>query len=444
MYFILAFSISLLIAVLLSGVARRTIISTTILYLIAGMFIGSLQLPVVNQLISSQSFLQQFVTLAMLAVLFPDGMKVNLNELRHVWMLPARALFLGLPLTIGIIAIIAHLFAGLYWYQALLVGAVLSPTDPVIATSIIQPNVPQKLRSLINIESGLNDGLALPIILAILSIFGFRKAALGSWVYEVLLGFVLGLVIPWVISRLATLKPNLVTPNFAPLLGFSVLMLLISLSSLVHANEFIAAYAGGIGMATFGKRFRDSFLELGEPLAELLKLAAILFFGAVFSIDFLKSLNLTQFGFAILVLFLARPLVFLVILFRSSLTWRERLAAAWFGPRGFSSVVYALLLISYGIQTSQSLFALIAWVIVFSILLHSTTDHLLSNWVGEEKGRRLLPRSKALLPRSKALLPVWKSKKSHGNLLFRSQDSRAHPAIRKPESLVHPDREYGR
>ncbi len=384
MLFVLAFSIALLIAVMLSGIAERTVFSTTILFLIAGMFLGSLHLPLVDNLTSSHPFLQQFVTLAMLAVLFPDGMKINIGQLRQSWELPAKALFLGLPLTIVIVAFIAHQFVGLYWYQSLLVGAVLSPTDPVVAAAIIQPNVPHKLRNLINVESGLNDGLALPIILAILSIFGFRQAELGSWVREVLLGFALGLFIPWAITRIAKFRSDLVSKEYSSLLGFSVLLLLVALSGLAHVNVFIAAYAGGISMATFGGRFREAFLELGEPLAELLKLAAILLFGAFVSLDFLRTVTLTQFAFAMLVLFLARPLAFLITLFRSSLPWRERLAAAWFGPRGFASVVYALLIISYGVDPGMQLFGLISWVILFSILLHSTTDHLVANWIGGE------------------------------------------------------------
>ncbi len=384
MLFILAFGVALLAAVLLSGVASRTVFSTTILFLIAGMLLGSLHLPLVDNLTSSQPFLQQFVTLAMLAVLFPDGMKINLRQLRRGWLLPAKALFLGLPLTILFIAFFAYEFVGLYWYQALLVGAVLSPTDPVVAAAIIQPNIPRKLRNLINVESGLNDGLALPIILAILSVFGFRQPAVGSWLTEVLLGVAIGLLVPYVVIQITRFSPNLVTQDYAPLLGFSILLLLVAISGLVHGNVFIAAYAGGIAMATFSNRFREAFLTLGEPLAELLKLAAILFFGAFVSLDFLRTLSLTQFVFAILVLFLARPLAFLITLFRSSLTWSERLTAAWFGPRGFASVVYALLIVSYGVDPTRQLFALISWVILFSILLHSTTDHLVAHWIGEK------------------------------------------------------------
>ncbi len=384
MLFLLAFAIALLMAVLLSGVAARTVFSTTILFLIAGMFLGSLHIPLVEDLTSSQPFLSQFVTLAMLAVLYPDGMEINLKELRRDWELPAKALLLGLPLTILIIAFFAHEFVGLYWYQALLVGAVLSPTDPVVAAAIIQPNVPPKLRNLINVESGLNDGLALPIILAILSIFGFRQASLGSWVFEILLGFAIGLVIPWLLARLANLRQNLISDEYAPLFGFGVLLLIVSTGYLVHANVFIAAYAGGIGMATFTKNYSKSFLTIGNPLAELMKLAAILLFGAFVSLDFLRGITVTQVVFAILVLFLARPLAFLITLFRSSLPWRERATAAWFGPRGFASVVYALLIVSYGVDRSKNLFALISWVILFSIVLHSTTDQLIAHWIGQE------------------------------------------------------------
>ena len=103
--------------------------------------------------------------LALFAVLFTDGMRVGWSDLRSAWRLPGRALGWGLPLTLGVTAVAAHYIVGLDWPAALLIGAILAPTDPVFASALVgNDKVPARLRHLLNVESGVNDGLALPFV----------------------------------------------------------------------------------------------------------------------------------------------------------------------------------------------------------------------------------------------------------------------------------------
>jgi sodium/hydrogen antiporter len=109
--------------------------------------------------------------LALFAVLFTDGMRVGVRDLAYAWRLPGRALILGLPMTLLLTAVLAHFVAGLPWAASFLVGAVLSPTDPVFASALVgREEVPLRLRRLLNVESGVNDGLALPIVVILLAV----------------------------------------------------------------------------------------------------------------------------------------------------------------------------------------------------------------------------------------------------------------------------------
>ena len=122
-----------------------------------------------------------FVEVALFSVLFADGMKIGIKDLWRVWELPGRALLLGLPLTLIFMALLAHLVLRLGWLELFLVGAVLSPTDPVFASGFVShPSVPRRLRRLLNVESGLNDGLALPLVLLMLSLLGVEAFKVGN------------------------------------------------------------------------------------------------------------------------------------------------------------------------------------------------------------------------------------------------------------------------
>ena len=127
-------------------------------------------------------------------------------------------------------------------------------------------------------------------------------------------------------------------------------------------------------MATFGPRQREAFEEFGELIAEGLKLAALLVFGALISVSFLAEISWQGWLFALVALLVARPAALAVSFLGSGLGAREQLAAMWFGPKGFASVVYGLLVLESAIPVADEVFHLVALTIVLSILAHSSTD----------------------------------------------------------------------
>jgi NhaP-type Na+/H+ or K+/H+ antiporter len=373
---LLVFAVALLIAVFLSELAQRSILSTAVLFLFAGFMAGVMGWIPVDP---GNPVVARFSELALFSVLFTDGMRVGWSELKSAWHLPGRALLLGLPLNLAAVAVLAHWIVGLSWIESLLIGAVLSPTDPVFAAAIVgREEIPFRIRHLLNVESGVNDGIALPLVLIFLAIAGRESVGAVSLGGEVLLGLVFGVTVPWIALRLEKTRYFAVSTPYEAFEAFAIGLLLLALTSLTHANEFLAAFLGGITIATVFPEVRDRFHEFGDRLAELLKLAALLLFGALMSPQFLAEIGWGGYLFALLVLFLARPLSLSLALAGSRLNWREWLVAAWFGPRGFASVVFGLIILQSNLPQGDRLFHLIAIVVVGSIIAHSSTDVLLA------------------------------------------------------------------
>lgn len=373
---LLVFAGLLLVAVLVSERAKRTILSTAVLFLLGGFVLGQGVLDVVT-VSAGDALVGTMAELALFSVLFTDGMRVGWHDLTRAWREPGRALLLGLPLTLLVTAALAHWVAGVPWLEALLVGAVLAPTDPVFAAAIVgRAEVPARLRHLLNVESGVNDGLALPFVLVLLGAAG-ASGTPGGWrlLEEILLGLAVGVGIPLLVLWLERRPFLQATSNLQPLVTVAIGLLVLAVCQVTHANLFLGAFAAGITVATVSEEFRHEFEQFGELVTELLKLAAILVFGALITPTFLFSeIRLSGWVFAVLALVVARPIALAVSFLRSGIPARQQVAAMWFGPKGFASVVYGLLVLESGIDLADELFHLVALVIVLSIVAHSSTD----------------------------------------------------------------------
>jgi NhaP-type Na+/H+ or K+/H+ antiporter len=371
---LLAFSLVLLVAVLISGLAHRSVLSTAVLFLLAGFLLGDGMLGVVK-IGAGDDLVTVLAELALFAVLFTDGQRVGLRDLRDAWRLPGRALLLGMPLTFAITALLAVAVAGLPWPEALLVAAVLAPTDPVFAAAIVgREEVPGRLRHLLNVESGLNDGLALPVVLVLLAVVGGPDVAYGELAGELGLGLVIGVAVPGVAVLLLRSRFTSATSTYESLTSVAIGLIVLSMAELTHANLFLAAFAAGVTIATLAPELRDSFEEFGELVAELLKLVAILVFGALISPSFLGEIPVLGYVFAVLALVVARPGAIAVSFLGSRLPWPEQAAVAWFGPKGFASVVYGLIVLESGADRADEMFHLVALAVALSILAHSSSD----------------------------------------------------------------------
>ncbi|MDJ0314805.1 cation:proton antiporter [Arthrobacter sp. H35-D1] len=375
----LCFAGLLLVGVLISERASRTVLSTAVLFLVGGFFLGNGVFGIIPMQ-SDDPVVGILAELALFSILFSDGMKVGLSELRNAWRLPGRALLVGLPMTLVITAVLAHYIVGLPWLECFLLGAVLAPTDPVFAAALVgHKGVPRRLRHLLNVESGLNDGLALPVVLVLLAVGGGQDAGIGGLAEEIVLGLVVGVLVPLAVVWLERQSFFSATKELQPLLAVSIGLLVLAIALVTDANLFLAAFSAGITVATAAPHIRAEFEQFGELVSELLKLAAVLVFGALITPAFLfGQIPFSGWVFAVLAIVVARPLALLVSFLGSQLPRKEQLAAMWFGPKGFASVVYGILVLQSGGEYSNEIFHLVALVIVLSILAHSSTDVLVA------------------------------------------------------------------
>lgn len=331
------------------------------------------------------------VTLAL--VLFSDASRINLGDLRRDLSLPVRLLGIGLPLSIAFGGLLAALmFDSFPWALAGFVGAALAPTDAALSAQVINDTrVPTRLRRALNVESGLNDGIATPIVAFMLAIAASQldlitdssSAEAGAALRELGLGIAAGVALGAGGALLLTLSAHRGWVGHG---GRRIATLALGLGAFeaalaVGGNGFIAAFVAGItygAMLTADVANPEEAGELTELGGELLALVVWFVFGAaVLPIGF-DHLELDVVLYALLSLTVVRMLPVLLGMIRSGLGLTEVLFLAWFGPRGLASVVFAILAVESleGSVLLDDAVGVIAMTIAFSVLLHGFTSGL--------------------------------------------------------------------
>lgn len=384
----LAFAVTLLVAVLLSGRTQRSALSTAVIFLIAG-FISGPTILGLGDIEPWDEIESTLVELALVSVLFSDGMSVNLRMPREQWRLPGRALLLGMPLTFTIVTVLTRLLFDFSWLESALVGAILSPTDPLFASLIIERKViPERIRRLLNVESGVNDGIVLPVILVLLQLMRedtIHPLALGA---ELIGGVLIGVIVPWAIIKLERSGSIQIAAVYEPLNAFAIGFLILIICIVTGANEFLAAFCAGAVIGTMSAEVRQEFHEFGEILTELLKNLALFLFGMLVSLEPFFNRGVLPYLFAAAVLLVARPLPIMLVLARQPLPMLEKWTVAWFGPKGFSSIFYALLVASSPVQNRLALFEVLSLTVVVSIVAHSSTDYLFARRFEQQEAQQ--------------------------------------------------------
>jgi len=340
------------------------------------------------------------LTLALL--LFSDASRVNIRELRRDVYFPARLLGIGLPLSIIIGSLMAAwMFDDFSWALAGFVGATLAPTDAALSAQVVNDQrIPLRLRRALNVESGLNDGIATPIVVFTLAVAASElglgshgESADGSALLELALGVAVGLAVGlgsaglitfgsrrlWVITggrRLATLAAALTS---------------FALAVALDGNGFIAAFIAGIA---FGARLPEDVAEvedvgeLPELMGELLALAVWFLFGAALVPLALDYFSLSTLVYALLSLTIIRMIPVALSLLGAGLDTSTVLFVGWFGPRGLASVVFALLAVEQLGESSLvgQAVSVVALTVLLSVVLHGVSAGPLGTRYVREQG----------------------------------------------------------
>lgn len=320
------------------------------------------------------------VTLAV--ILFADAVRIDLRALRRELGLPGRLLGIGLPLSIvGGTVLVWAVLPSFGWLEAALVAAVLAPTDPALGQAVVSDKaVPQRVRQALNVESGLNDGLVLPVVLVLIAVVTGTGATSGS-TFELVgrqlaLGVLIGAGVGGLGGRLVRrgLASGRIEGIYAQLgtLGLAVLALSGALAA--GANGFIAAFVAGLAfVAGCGAETAGHLDEYTEDTGRLLAVVAFFVFGNVFVLPAVSALSWAVGACALLLLSVGRLLPVVVSLIGSRAAVPTVLFVGWFGPRGLASILFGLLLLEREVPAAEEFFAVIATTVVASVVLHGMT-----------------------------------------------------------------------
>jgi sodium/hydrogen antiporter len=373
---------------LLSGLAHRSFLSLTALFVIVGFLLGDGALGVL-EFDPQSGFVVGVATVALVVLLFRDGLEVEFEMLQREWRLPLRSLVIGMPITAGVIAVAAKLLTDLSWTEAFLLGALLSPTDPVLSSAVVtNPRVPRVIRHSLNLESGLNDGLALPPVLALIAALSLSAGddfdVVRFVLQDVGLGFVFGIVMGGLASVLLPRSADIPAHQKA-LFALGVAFATYGLTVVPpHGNGFIAVYVAAIVLGIRRPDIRANFEARSDDVIELAKLGIFVVFGSLLTLSGLFSDGWAAVAIVVVTLLVARPLALGVALAGTRLSWPARAFMAWFGPKGVATMTFSLLVLSGGLASGERIFDIAALVVFVSIVVHSTTDRAGVSWIARQ------------------------------------------------------------
>ncbi|MFL5894114.1 MAG: cation:proton antiporter [Thermoleophilaceae bacterium] len=384
----------LIVGALIAGVARRTFLSLTALFVVAGLVLGHGGFDVLR-FAPQSGFVGGLALVALILILFRDGLEVEAEMLQTAWRLPLRKLVLAMPITGALVACVTAGLTDLSWTEAFLVGALLSPTDPVLSSSVVtNARVPRIIRHSLNLESGLNDGLALPAVLAFAAALDPSKGSFVWWRFvlrDVTLGFAIGITAGFVASRLlprALALGHEITPRQKALYALGVAFATYALAHAVKGNGLIAVFVAAITLGIRRADIRECFEQRSEDLIEVVKLGVFVVFGAVLTLHGLFQDGAAAIAIVVFTLVVARPLAVWVSLLGTRTDAATRVFMGWFGPKGVATMTFSLLILNEGIKSGGRIYNIAALAVFTSIIVHGLTDTPGANWMARHAERQ--------------------------------------------------------
>jgi NhaP-type Na+/H+ or K+/H+ antiporter len=379
----------LVVGALLSGVARRSVLSLAVVFVLGGFVLGKGATGVLDFKASS-GFVSDLATVALIVILFRDGLEVDAELLQREWRVPLRKLAIGMPVTAAIVALGAHALIGLSWVESFLLGALLSPTDPILSSGVVtDPRVPRVVRHSLNLESGLNDGLALPAVLAFAAALTSGSGHFVWWRFvlqDIGLGLAFGLVAGLIGSALMPRDDTRIPAHQKVLYGLGIAFATYSATVLPpHGNGLIAVFVAAIVLGIRRPDLREHFADGVEEIAEIVKLGVFAVFGSLLTVGGLTADGWAAIAVVLGTLLLARPVAIWLALAGTGLDRASKAFMAWFGPKGVATMTFSLLILGRRLAAGERIFNIAALAVVASVVLHGLTETPGIRWIA---GRR--------------------------------------------------------
>jgi sodium/hydrogen antiporter len=341
------------------------------------------------------SDIRSLAELTLALVLFADASRVNAKTLRADVALPARLLAIGLPLTIGFGAVAAAgVFAGAGLWVAATIGAIVAPTDAALGASIMQDErVPTGVRRALNVESGLNDGIATPFVNLFLAgaiaTEAVHTGGIGHAAVALLGGAALGAgagAVGAILLRLSR-RAGWSAAGFLPLSVLGLALFAYAAALLAGTNGFVAAFIAGMAFGTLAIGDTE-LLAFGEEAGTLLSLLVWFSFGAVMVVPGFEGAGWQDVVFALLALTVVRVVPVALALVGSGFDKPTAAFIGWFGPRGLASVVFGLIAVdSLGPADGHLVLCAVTVTVTASVLAHGISASPLARRYGEFANR---------------------------------------------------------
>ena len=355
---------------------------------LAGDTIGWIEIDLEDELIRT------IMELTLVLVLFIDASRIDLSVLRQEYQWPARMLSIGMPLTIAAGTVAGAVIVGLPFWQAAVLGVVLAPTDAALGESIVaDESIPTRVRQTLNVESGLNDGIALPFLTIALALAGVQEEveSFGYWalfaIRQIGIGAAVGFgVALWGGALIERAHRNGWSSRaFEQLSSIGIALVAFALAEILTGNGFIASFVAGGTMGNVNRERCTVLFEFAEAEGQLFTMLTFLFFGAAAG-DALSDIGGTEILYAVLSLTVIRMVPVALSLVGAGLKPPGILMLGWFGPRGVASILFALFVLEEeAISNGEQIFAIAALTVIGSVFLHGVSARPLgrsySKWV---------------------------------------------------------------
>ncbi len=380
---------------LVSQRLEHTIVTPPMVFVAAGFLLGGGPLSELG-MSTDRGAIHVLAELTLVLVLFGDAARIDLRTLRDELGLPARLLGIGMPLTIVAGTWFAKLlFPELSWLECGVLGAILAPTDAALGEAVVSaPSVPLRIRQALNVESGLNDGIALPVVLvlaAFASMGGAEERSATEWAQfaamQVTLGPLAGVAVAWIGGHLiaAADRRGWMDSRFARLAGIALALLSFASAELIGGNGFIAAFVAGMTLGNSQRGKCESLYSFLEAEGTLLALLVFLLLGLVIARPALAASDPWVWLYATLSLTVIRIVPVAMSMMGSGLRGKSVLFLGWFGPRGLASLLFAILIFEEAMLPHEAkVFDVVALTVLMSVFLHGMTAAPATRLYGEQ------------------------------------------------------------
>lgn len=372
---------------LISKRIENTPITSPMVFVAAGILFGSSGL--LDEGVTGDSVVRLAAEVTLILLLFTDAIRIDLEVLKRQVAIPGRMLGLGLPLTVAAgTGLAVALFPALSLTEAALLGAVLAPTDAALGQAVVSNRrVPVRMRQAINVESGLNDGLAVPIVTLFLALsatsvdLGGDPYGLAFAAEQIGFGLVAGLAAGYLGGRLLDgfAARGWVEGAFRQLATLAIGVAAFATAELIGGNGFVAAFVAGLAFGAVAREHCGGAYDFAEDEGVLLSLITFLFFGAGLVVTEAGAFDWRVVLYGVGSLTVVRMLPVWLSLTRAHLAWPTKLYLGWFGPRGVASILFGLV-VARELETpaADRILTVVVWTVLLSVVLHGLTASPLS------------------------------------------------------------------